>query len=259
MKYFLVLFLLCLILSPSASAGNFASEMLDATFKLYHADSTGTCVLVSRDDKDKNLYLVTSAHVLERTKGETAIVVLRKVQDDGSYQRHDYTIPIRRDGKSLWVRHAKADVAVLKLSDPPPVPVKALPLTMIADEAALSAADLHICSSLFVLTYPQRIEANNAGFAVARSGIISSQPFLPIARHQTYLAEFTTFAGDSGGPTFVAGKDGHPLLIGIVIAQLRHDEKIKTEYEERIIHHPLGLGTVLHAQFVRETIEEAAK
>ena len=63
--------------------------MLDATFKFYHADSTGTCVLVSRDDKDKNLYLVTSAHVLEGTKGDTAIVVLRKVQDDGSFQRHD--------------------------------------------------------------------------------------------------------------------------------------------------------------------------
>ena len=108
---------------------------------------------------------------------------------------------------------------------------------------------MHICSSLFVLTFPQRVEANKAGFAVARSGIISSQPFLPIARHQTYLAEFTTFAGDSGGPTFVADKEGHPLLIGIVIAQLRHDEKIKSAYEERTMHYPLGLGTVLHAQF----------
>jgi hypothetical protein len=49
------------------------------------------------------------------------------------------------------------------------------------------------------------------------------------------------------------------LLIGIVLAQFRHDERVTVEYEERNIHHPLGLGSVLHAQFVRDTIERAAK
>jgi hypothetical protein len=49
------------------------------------------------------------------------------------------------------------------------------------------------------------------------------------------------------------------LLIGLVLAQFRHDEQVTTEYEERSIHHPLGLGSVLHAQFVRDTIERAAK
>jgi hypothetical protein len=34
-----------------------------------------------------------------------------------------------------------------------------------------------------------------------------------------------------------------------------HDEKIKTEYEDRHIRHPLGLGIVLHARYVRETID----
>jgi hypothetical protein len=134
-----------------------------------------------------------------------------------------------------------------------------LPLAALADEARLTAAGLHICSSLFVLTYPQRMEANDAGFAVARQGIIASHPFLPIQRQRTFLADFNTFAGDSGGPVFVAGTDGHPLLVGIVLGQFRHDERVKTEYEERTIHHPLGIGIVLHAQFVRDTIEEAAR
>ena len=49
------------------------------------------------------------------------------------------------------------------------------------------------------------------------------------------------------------------MLIGIVLAQFRHDERVTVEYEERNIHHPLGLGSVLHAQFVRDTIERAAK
>jgi hypothetical protein len=132
-------------------------------------------------------------------------------------------------------------------------------MSALADEAHLTAAGLHICSSVFVLTYPTRFEANDAGFAVARQGIIASHPFLPVQRHRTYLVNFTTFDGDSGGPVFVAGTDGHPLLVGIVLAQFRHDERVTLEYEERTIHHPLELGTVLHTQFVRDTIEQIAK
>lgn len=259
MKKVILAVLLVIMSCAVAPAGDFATEMLNATFKLFHVDSTATCVLVRRDAPDQSLYLVTAAHVLERTKGDTAIVVLRERRTDGSYQRRDHTIAIRRDGKPLWVRHATEDTAVLRLVEAPPVPVSALPLAAIADEAGLTAAGLHICSPLFVLTYPQRFEANDAGFAIARQGIIASHPFLPIQRHHTYFADFTTFAGDSGGPAFVAGIDGHPLLVGIVLAQSRHDERVTTEYEERTIHHPLGLGTVLHAQFVRDTIEQAAK
>ncbi len=259
MKKLLLTALFGILACPGALAGDFATAMVEATFKLFHPNSTGTCFLVRRDAPDQALYLVTAAHVLERTKGETAIVVLRRRGDDGSYQRHDHTIAIRREGTPLWVRHPAQDAAVLRLADPPPVPVQALPLAELADEARLTAAALHLCSPVFVLTYPQRFEANAAGFAVARQGIIASHPFLPIQRHPTYLAEFNTFAGDSGGPVFVPGADARPLLVGIVLGQFRHDERITTEYEERVIHHPLGLGTVLHAQFLREITEQAAQ
>jgi len=259
MKHVFLTLLIGIISCAIAPAEDFATEMVEATFKLFHVDSTGTWVLVRREPPDQSLYVVTAAHVLERTKGATAIIVLRERHTDGSYQRRDHTVAIRLDGKPLWVRHATEDIAVLRLAEPPPVPVSALPLKAVADEAGVVAAGLHICSSLFVLTYPQRFEANKAGFAIARQGIIASHPFLPVERHHTYYADFTTFAGDSGGPAFVAGAAGHPLLVGIVLAQSRHDERVTTEYEERILHHPLGLGTVLHAQFVRDTIEQAAK
>ena len=212
-----------------------------------------------REPPDQNLYLVTANHVLEGTKGRTAIVVLRERQPDGSYKRRDHTINVRRDGKPLWVRHDKEDAAVLRLSEPPPVPISAVPLTTLANENRVTAAGLHICSPLFVLTYPERFEANDAGFAVARQGIVASHPFLPVQQHHTYLADFTAFGGDSGGPVFIAGADGHPLIIGIVLAQMRHDERLKMEYEERILHHPFGLGIVLHTQFVRDIIEQTAK
>jgi hypothetical protein len=242
-----------------ASAADFATETLDATFKLFHENSTATCFLVRGGAPDKTLFLITAAHVLEATKGETAIVVLREHLANGSYRRHDHTIPIRHENKPLWIRHKTEDAAVLRLAEPTPIPVSTLPLESLATEERLTAEGLHICSSLFVLTYPQRFEANEAGFAVARQGIIASHPFLPIQDHHTYIADFTTFAGDSGGPVFVSGTNGHPVIIGIVLAQFRHDENVTTEYEERALHHPMGLGTVLHAQFIRETIEQAAQ
>jgi len=242
-----------------ASAAGFATETLNATFKLFHKDSTATCFFVRREGPDQTLYLVTAAHVLDRIKDDTVIVVLRETRADGSYQRRDHTMAIRRDRKPLWLHHATEDVAVLPLTEPPPVPVGALRLAALADEARLTAAGLHICSSVFALTFPERFEANDAGFAVARQGIIASHPFRPIQAHHTFLADFTTFAGDSGGPVFVADSDGHPLLVGMVLGQFRHDERVTMEYEERTIHHPLGLGIVLHAQFIRDTIEQAAK
>ena len=254
---------LCLLLGliecTVTSSADFATEALDATYKLFHPASTATCLFIRGGAPDKALYLVTAAHVLEHTQGDTAIVVLRERLSDGSYRRRDHTIAVRREGKPLWVRHAAEEAAVLRLSEPTCVPVAALPVSALADEARLKAAELHICSPVFVLTYPARFEANDAGFAVARQGIIASHPFLPIERQHTYLVNFTTFEGDSGAPVFVRDAKGRPLIIGIVIANIRYDEQVKTSYEERMMHHPLGLGTVLHAQFVRDVIEQAAK
>src|ERR1700761_8779773 len=97
--------LVAILLSAVASAEDFATEMLGATFKLYDPDSTATCMLVRREAPDAGLYLATAAHVLSRTKGETAIIVLRERDAEGNFHRHDYKIPIRRDGHPLWTQH----------------------------------------------------------------------------------------------------------------------------------------------------------
>ena len=250
---------LAVFVIASTAAGDFAGEMLDATFKFFHPNSTATCFLVRRDESDKAHYLVTAAHTLERTKGDTAFVVLRKAKPDGGFDRVDHKITIRSDNKPLWVRHAKQDVAVLRLTEALPTPVNALPASALADEAKLKALKVGICRPLYVLTYPQRFEANGAGFPVARHGIFASPPLLPSATHPTFHGDFTTFAGDSGAPAFIDGGDEHPVVVGIVIAQSHFEERTKSEYTERTERHPLGMGTILHARYASEVIEAAAK
>ncbi|MCW1911977.1 serine protease [Luteolibacter sp. GHJ8] len=259
MKRILIVLLVFFSVVLPVRAADFASEMVEATFKFFHDDSTSTCFLVKRAAPDKALYLVTTAHTVERTKGETAILVLREAQEDGSYLRRDHTLKIREGEKPLWVRHKDQDVAVLKIEGALPVSVTPLAEGALLDEAALKAAGVHICSPLFLLTYPQRFEANGAGFPVARQGIFASPPLLPVKTHPTFLGDFTTFAGDSGGPVFIPGADGHPRVAGIVIAQHHHEDKVKSEFEERMVRHPLGMGIILHASYVREALALAAE
>lgn len=239
--------------------GDFASEIIQATFKFQNPGCTATCFLMRRDEPDKAMYLVTAGHVFESTKGETAMLVLRELQTDGTYIRREHKVSIRLGETPLWTRHSKEDVAALRLAEPLPVAVRPLPLSDLADEERLLAEGLHTCSPIFVLTYPRQFEANDWGFPVTRQGIISSHPFLPTQPNHRYLADFTTFPGDSGAPVFVTTKDGHPLIIGINIAEFRHDEKVSMEYQELTIQHPFGLGIVLYPQIIRETIENASQ
>ena len=246
------------VVQPSLADG-FATRMLEATYKLFHEKSTATCFLVTREAPDQSVYLVTAAHVLDRMEGETAILVLRESLANGTFLRRDFSISIHRDEKPLWVQDATEDLAVLRLNKLPSFPIGTIPFSAIADEGILATQKLEICRPLFLFTYPQRFEAKEAGFAVARQAIVASRPFRPIQKYPTYFADFTAFSGDSGGPVFIEGEKGQPLVVGVVLAQSRHDERVKSEYEERVIHHPLGLGTVLHAQFVRTLIEKASE
>jgi hypothetical protein len=117
-----------------------------------------------------------------------------------------------------------------------------------------------------MMGFPMRFEANGAGFPITRHASVASFPLTPIQPHKTFLLDVTTFAGDSGGPVFICdpaekekGDDARPLVIGIVLAQHFSDEKINTIYEDQTVRHPLNLSVIIHAQFVRETIEKFRK
>jgi hypothetical protein len=65
--------------------------------------------------------------------------------------------------------------------------------------------------------------------------------------------------GDSGGPVFISGTDGHALVVGIVSKQHYYTDELKGTYQDQVIRNPLGVAVICHAQFIRDTVETAAK
>lgn len=240
------------------SAGEAENRVIAATHKLYHPDSTSTCYLVRAEEGAKPLCLVTTAHSLERIKGETALLVLRKKLEDGKYERLDHRIRVRDGEKPKWTKHPEEDVAVLVLEEPLPVPTGELPLATIGTAERMAAEGLDTFSPIHLLVYPQRFEANKSAFPVARRAMIAGHPFLP-APENRYLAEYETFAGDSGGPAFVVTKDSQPIIVGMALARFHHDEKVHSDLEDRTIRHPLGLGSMVYPDHIRDTIIAATR
>ena len=160
----------------------------------------------------------------------------------------------------MWTAIALSNALLLAILLPadPKQHFPSLPLACLADERQLKKSDLHICSEVFVFGYPTRFEANHAGFPVGRHGSIASHPLTPVSANRYFLVDFNTFSGDSGGPVFITTR-GQPMILGMILAQYRHDERITTLDEERIIHYPLGISKVIHACFIREAVLGAAK
>ena len=50
-------------------------------------------------------------------------------------------------------------------------------------EERIAAGKFHPGSPFLVLTYPQRFEANDAGFPITRQAVLASHPLLPASSH----------------------------------------------------------------------------
>lgn len=243
------------------------TDAVQATYKLYNEASTATGFIVrvkpAADNVKAEYVIVSAAHTFERMKGDSLLLVLRTPKPDGSYSRKDTPVAIRKDGKNLWVKHKDADLAILDYDPTPEFEKFALPLEAIASEEDFKA---RVPAGTYVrlLCYPAQFEANNAGFPILRHGVMATYPLAPTNIYKTFMIDFTTFAGDSGGPVFgVLDNAGGPgagalKLLGVVISQQWSDEKVKvSDREDRIIRHPFGLGTAVNSQLLRDLIAKS--
>ena len=267
---------ICLFLTTRGlvQAEDHATQMLLATVKLQHSTSAGTGFLIipksGVDQTKRECLLVTAAHVLEPCPEDAITVALRVPQPDGSYQRRDVSVPIRRDNrekKPLWVRHPQYDVAVLRLQLPEGVEATPLPVDVLAEGPELKQRRVRIGARLLVFGYPARVEGSPAGFPLARHASLASYPVFPPTAFPVITLDMSAHGGDSGGPVMLETVDsrnedaGPPVILAMVVGKIQQDERVVGLYEERILHHPLDLSIAVQAQFIKATVslwEQAA-
>ena len=254
---------LCCFLPGIVSAEKEADPLMDAlvsTFKITNKDSTATCFIVSRlatsGSNQQELILVTAAHVLEKMSGDECHIVLRKKDADGVYSKVEVPVVIRANEQPLWVKHPDVDVAVMRLNLPAECSIAALDFEQLLGKEKSKNASLRIADEVCLLTYPAQLEASSAGFPILRRGTVASFPLLPIDNNKTFLVDYHSFGGDSGGPVMIRGNQAEegPFIVGLVIGKQRETTKMISEIEERTVHRSLGLGIVVHAAFIRQAI-----
>lgn len=243
--------------------------LMRSTFKIIGENSIGTVFILGKpckENPDKAYYvLITATHVLANMKGDKATLFLRK-KINNLYEKLPWEISIRKEGENLWINHPEVDVSAMYIALPIDIDIALLPIGILADDETFNKFEIHPGDELLCLGYPFSAEANKAGFPILRSGKIASFPIVPAKETKSFLFDFEVFKGNSGGPVYfvqsTARAYGGATHIGTIqfIAGLVSEEHIITEeitslYEKQMKAYPLALAKVIHASFIKETIE----
>ena len=247
------------------------THLMRSTYKLEGGGSVGTAfVLLDPIPESTNSYrflLVTAAHVLDNTHGDTTSIHLRnKINDE--YVRLTHPIKIRDNGTNLWTSHPAADVAVMYVSMPSVMDIGPVSVAGIfADDAFIEENDIRPGDQMYALGFPLGSEANSYGFPILRSGAIASYPLLPTSTEKTFLFDFKVYRGNSGGPVFLYAINRLKLgsgpaqtvsfcrIMGLVSQEKIFTEQVQSMYRSQLEQHPLSVAVVVHASVIKETIE----
>lgn len=260
----LLLNLLALLLLADASgakAESFRTQLVLATYRLEHPRTSGTCFVVDRakPNSDKpELIVVSAAHAFRNIPDDEATIVLRRQTDDGVWQAAPTKLKIRNEKKPLWTQHAKHDVAVMRLQVPADISVQSIPVQQIATAEDWKQSTPEPGEFARVVGYPHaaQFKPSKAGFALTRLGAVASYPLLPLERHPTFLVDYNSFEGDSGGPVYIAAKDKPAKIFGLIHGQHFLDERYKLIYQQGQIRKRLGLAIVVNSQAIWETLDQ---
>lgn len=250
-------------------ADDFHTLMMRATVKLQHERSTATGFILRQpmpgSANESRWVLVTAAHVLERSSDNETTVVYRVRESEGVYRKEPTALAIRKDSQPLWTKHPTEDVAAMVVIPPDKVDLPEISTERLANDELLRKHRVHPGQTITCLGYPHRTEANQAGFPILRSGSIASYPLIPAAVNTTFMLSANTFEGDSGGPIYVVEPAMHEsdeqpeeirLILGLMHGQHFLDEEMAMIYGNSKVRHRLGLGIVVQAAFIRETLDK---
>jgi hypothetical protein len=268
MKKHIFIFILFYSVISYAQDFELNTLLMNCTFKIEGDGRLGTVFILGKpmkkDPKQAYYVLITAAHVLDTIKSDIATLNLRKKSGD-TYSKKTIQIPIRKKGHPLWTKHPDVDVAAMYVQLPDEIKFDLLPANLLATDTVLQEFQIHPGDELFCLGFPYGAEANDIGFPILRSGKIASFPLMPVKKIKKFLFDFDVFGGNSGGPVYFVESNRNyaggtqigkiQFIAGLVSEQKYVKEKITSLNETRETKYQLGLAIVIHAQFIKETIE----
>lgn len=253
---------------PPAPSNELNTLLFHATFRIQgpskdnpNGTTFGTVFIMAVPPKDGGpigqAVLITAAHVLDEIEGDTASLLVRKPEADGSYTAYLFNIPIRDGGRPLYVKHSEADVAAMWVDLPVVVPITGLTSDVLADDKKLQDIELHPGDEVYCLGFPLAA-SGPGGFPILRTGHIASYPITPLATVKQIELDIYLLPGNSGGPVYYSFSNRifknqvhlglYQGLLGLVI---------QTEHSALpgLADKDLNFGVILPGPFIRQTID----
>lgn len=241
-----------------ARADDPIEQALSATFRITNGKTSGTSFLIwapeaPEDTSSPVALLITAAHVFGEMPESACTVILRRQQEDGTYERQEAQVALRDGDQQLWVRHEEVDIAVVRFELPEDTAARPLAYEQLADASWSDQRRLQAGSDVLIPGYPAQLESNDAGWPVLRRGSVATHPLVPADSTPRMLVNATTFGGDSGAPVILVVND-QPVVVGLVSGMIRQTNRANTPFEERVTHMPVALAITVQAPFIRTTV-----
>jgi hypothetical protein len=159
-------------------------------------------------------YLVTAMHVLKDTDGsflKEVKVRLNLIQPSEGKQCEFLQLPVSDDGVNLrWFRDTNTanDVAIAPvLPDLKRYDFKAIPVSMFADDELMKRQNVVEGDSLYFVGLMSQYFGDSKNYPVVRRGTLAlmtdEEIDTPTGRQHAYIAELTSWPGNSGSPVFL--------------------------------------------------------
>lgn len=225
-----------------------------------HALTNATGFFFSRDDR---LFLVTSRHVVLDEPSEhfpDRIVIELHVDGANLAQSTGYSIPLYRDGKSIW--HAgldtagDIDVAVLELDRaalPPTILYRAFTPSHLPDPTER----IEIGTSLLVVGFPLGFHDTLHHMPVVRHAVNASSFGLRFQGAGYFLTDARTHRGTSGAPVVMRLPNPTPDQAGLPWMLLGvHSARLDVGTRDLELDEALGLNCAWYADILLKLTED---
>ena len=208
-------------------------------------------------ERGARLFLVTSRHVMidEPSKHFPDRIEIELHTDaDNLTQSTGFSIPLYRDGQSLWRQGLDAageiDVAVIEIER------DALPGT--AEFRAFTPAHLYdpearveVGSSLLIVGFPLGFHDTLHHMPVARRCVLASAFGLRFKGEGYFLTDARTHRGTSGAPVVLRASTGDPALGDLPWKLLGvHSARLEAGSRDRDMDEALGLNAAWYADIL---------